>query len=76
MSDDEEGGARNCLERLKSTTALIWEPNLSPAFPRGTGMDWEVLWALLPTHLPLAALHDDQLLLGGRPGKDDLLVAG
>lgn len=28
------------------------------------------------THLPLTALHDDQLLLGGRPGKDDLRVVG
>ena len=25
-------------------------------------------------HLPLAALHDDELLLGRRPGKDDLRV--
>lgn len=27
-------------------------------------------------HLPLTALHDGQLLLGGRPGEDDLRVVG
>ena len=51
-------------------------PALSAACPRGMVTDLEGSPGAASTHLPLTALHDDQLLLGGRPGKDDLRVVG
>lgn len=60
-------------DKIKTYNVWLWgalkdEQNLSPpnmcsTFPSGEpGL--LVLWELLLTHLPLTALHNDQLLLG------------